>query len=122
MKLRIKGNSVRYRLSQSEVAQFNQNEYIEDCVDFLAGKLIYALQATKTIDSLQIDYSNNKITMFFPSTEIEKWTTTELVGYKNSIPLSNGSNMQLILEKDFVCLDDVEEDQGDNFPNPKSKC
>ena len=60
--------------------------------------------------------------MFFPSTEIEKWTTTELVGYKNSIPLSNGSNMQLILEKDFVCLDDVEEDQGDNFPNPKSKC
>ena len=122
MKLRIKGNSVRYRLSQSEVAQFNQNEYIEDYVDFLAGKLIYALQATKTIDSLQIDYSNNKIIMFFPSTEIEKWTTTELVGYKNSIPLSNGSNMQLILEKDFVCLDDVEEDQGDNFPNPKSKC
>ena len=29
MKLRIKGNSVRYRLSQSEVAQFNQNEYID---------------------------------------------------------------------------------------------
>jgi hypothetical protein len=26
--------------------------------------------------------------------------------------------VQLLVEKDFTCLDNVEEDQSDNYPNP----
>jgi hypothetical protein len=34
MKLRIHGNSLRLRLSQSEVAQFSKTGYVEDSVQF----------------------------------------------------------------------------------------
>jgi len=30
--------------------------------------------------------------------------------------------LKLLLEKDFVCLDDTDEDQSDQYDNPNAKC
>jgi hypothetical protein len=32
--------------------------------------------------------------------------------------MENGKELFLLLEKDFVCLDETIEDQSDNYPNP----
>jgi hypothetical protein len=38
---------------------------------------------------------------------------TEKVGFE----AINGA-LQLLVEKDFTCLDKIDEDQSDNYPNP----
>jgi hypothetical protein len=44
-----------------------------------------------------------------------EWASTDRVGYE-----SNHNQMYLLIEKDFKCLDNVAEDQSDNYPNPLS--
>lgn len=122
MKIRIKGNSVRYRLTRPEVENFCRNGYLEEVTEFPSGHFKYALRAKTDIDQLQADFVGNTITMFLPDSEKEKWFHSELVGYKNSIHTSDGSSMALMLEKDFVCLDNTEEDQTQNYPNPNAAC
>ena len=46
MKLRIHGNSLRLRLSQSEVAQFSKTGFVEDSIQFAPGaSFAYALES-----------------------------------------------------------------------------
>jgi hypothetical protein len=38
------------------------------------------------------------------------------------MPLNRAEeNLYLLVEKDYTCLDNVEEDQSDNYPNPLLK-
>jgi hypothetical protein len=112
MKIRIKGNSLRYRLTKSDIDCFSGNGYIEECIFFGNQKLTYALQRSEK-DELIADFNNQKIVLYVPAYMATEWTTTDRVGFENS----NGT-LYLLIEKDFKCLDNVAEDQSDNYPNP----
>jgi hypothetical protein len=112
MKIRIKGNSLRYRLTRSEVDRFAQDGYIEDITEFGATRLTYSLQKI-TGGILSACYENNNITLYMPKWMLDEWYTTERVGFENSV-----DGLYLLIEKDFMCLDTVAEDQSDNYPNP----
>lgn len=114
MKLRIKGSSIRYRLTRSDVEKVKEG-YLEDQVNFAGNPLIYALQLTEG-QELTCSYIDNKITLNIPRSAIESFTNTDVVGYNN-----NDGGVYLLIEKDFTCLDEVEEDQSDNYPNPLAK-
>jgi len=115
MKVRIKGNSVRYRLSISDINRFGRDGYIEEIVDFGASQLTYALQKSTAL-SLWAEFTNNKIIIFMPSDWAEEWIDTDRVGFDQKGPL------YLLVEKDFQCIDNVAEDQSDNYPNPSLVC
>ena len=53
--------------------------------------------------------------MYMPAAMTVEWASTDRVGYE-----SNHNQMYLLIEKDFKCLDNVAEDQSDNYPNPLS--
>lgn len=112
MKIRIKGNSLRYRLTRSEVTALAAQGYIEEKVNFGATALTYALQRI-VAGTLQAFFENNKITLYMPDRMVEEWANTDRVGFQ-----SRESELHLLIEKDFTCLDNVEEDQSDNYPNP----
>lgn len=122
MKIRIKGNSVRYRLTRPEVELFSKTGYLEEKTEFPSNTLVYALKAEKGRTELGADMNNGNITLYFPDSEKEIWFKSERVGYKNSMPVDDTLKIDLLLEKDFACLDNVEEDQSDNFPNPNAVC
>lgn len=117
MKIRIKGNSIRYRLTRSEVDRFGKEGLVEESTDFGAGKLNYVLRKADQ-PSMTAAISNQTITLSVPQTWAEEWVETERVGYETNMPLPSGDSLYLLLEKDFVCLDNTTEDQSDNYPNP----
>jgi hypothetical protein len=117
MKIRIKGNSVRIRLTRSEVDKFGAEGYIEEHTEFGASQLTYALKQNEQ-PAMSAQFENNKVTVLMPAKWAEEWLATERVGYENNMPLSNGNELYLLVEKDFVCLDNTIEDQSDNYPNP----
>lgn len=112
MKIRIKGNSLRYRLTKSDVATLAMNGFIEETSNFGTQVFRYALRRGM-VSSLSATFEDNTITIHMPDQMIEEWVYTGRIGFENS-----SSAMYLLVEKDFVCLDNVAEDQSDNYPNP----
>ncbi len=123
MKLRIKGNSVRIRLTKTEVDRISSEDgYLEEETSFGNSKFIYALQQVSTGNELSAAMEGNKITMFVPSALTNGWPENDTVGFEAKMPLEDNKSLYLLLEKDFVCLDHTNEDQSDNYENPNRVC
>lgn len=122
MKLRIKGNSIRIRLTKKEVATIAENGYIDERTHFGENTFTYALKKAPHIDSMLAQYDNHTITVLVPDEWIKDWPDNDTVGFETILPLKNGERLKLLLEKDFVCLDNTNEDQSDHYPNPNNVC
>ena len=117
MKLRIKGNSIRYRLSKTDIETFGDKGYIEERTEIGPGLFVYALQGSDELN-LTASLGTNNLTIYMPTSWISEWVATERVGYEHYMNLTNGNKLYLLLEKDFQCLDETSEDQSDNYANP----
>lgn len=123
MKIRIKGNSIRYRLTRTEIANFGRDGIIEERTEFPNGPSFhYTLERKAGIGSLEASYSGNSISIFVPEGIAGEWTTTDIVGYDHKMLIEEGKELFLLIEKDFACLDHTFEDQSDNYPNPNKTC
>lgn len=122
MKLRIKGNSIRIRLARKEVATIAEIGYIDEQTHFGENVFTYALKKSEHIDSLSAVYENNTMTMLVPDQWVKDWPNNDQVGLAATITLTDGKQLMLLLEKDFVCLDETTEDQSDHYPNPNHVC
>lgn len=117
MKLRIQGNSIRFRLSQTEVRNLGEGIHCIGNLDFPSGnRLSYRLSIGA---KLVCDFSDNLITISLPETAVKAWATTDQVGIKGELNLENGDKLSILVEKDFQCLTERAEDESDLFPNPK---
>ena len=124
MKIRIKGNSVRFRLTKTEVSDFETHGVYRSETKLLGGVFRYRLQKTDEYNELAAEWipSNNEIVFFMPIRIAEEWTQSDEVGFQNNFVLPDGTELFLLVEKDFVCLDNTFEDQSDNYPNPNAVC
>jgi hypothetical protein len=122
MKIRIRGNSVRIRLSKSEVAQFAKEGYVEERTEFANSSLVYTVKSSEG-ETLSADFNNGNITLYVPVSMLQQWASTEIVGMEHNMPLPNGKQLYLLIEKDFKCIDAaVTEDQSDMYENPLKAC
>ncbi len=123
MKIRIKGNSVRIRLSKTEVETLAKQGNIEESTHFPNGAFLYSLKTKNDIDNLSAAITGSTITMYVPESAVADWATNEVVGFDHTLPLGDGDSLYLLLEKDFKCIDAaVTEDQSDNYENPLHTC
>ncbi len=122
MKLRIKGNSLRIRLTKSEVDKFVNAGYLEAQTSFINNKFFYALQSLDDAMEMTAAYSDNKITIFVPAKFLKDWPQNDIVGFNANMPLTGTDSLYLLVEKDFICLDETTEDQSDNYENPNKTC
>ncbi len=118
MKIRIKGDSIRFRLTKSEVEILCKKGYIEEITHFGDQVFKYAVQSKK-MESLEASYKDHTILISISDQIILGWDVNETVGFDNSISVDASKTLHLLIEKDFVCLDERIEDQSDNYPNPK---
>ncbi|MCA6075252.1 DUF7009 family protein [Fulvivirga sedimenti] len=117
MKIRILGNSLRLRLSQSEVANLAEDMHVSDSINFGGRKLIYALQGAD-VESISAEYNGDIITVNVPESQIREWTASEQVGFDHRQKLTDNSYLNILVEKDFACLV-PRKGEEDLFPNPQ---
>ena len=119
MKLRIRGSSLRLRLSQGEVQTLAEQGAVEDRVEFPGGaQLVYRLRVVKNISTISSSYGGNLIEVLVPETIAGQWFDSELVTLAGGQPVTSGE-LRVVVEKDFACLTPREgEDESDNFPHP----
>jgi len=110
---------VRFRLTKNEVEQLCREKFIEEKTNFPNLDFIYAVRVSAT-KNLEVDFANNQISLQISEELLQAWDTNNRVGYSHSLSTSNGKTLDILLEKDFTCLEDRGEDESTNYPNPKS--
>ncbi len=103
---------MRYRLTQTDVGRFFKEGYLEERTTFAGAVLRYRIEKTHDF-ALSASYKDNVITLFMPFVQVQELVNTNTVGFENQY-----GQLHLLVEKDFTCLDNVAEDQSDNYPNP----
>ncbi len=121
MKIRIKGNALRLRLSMSEVNILCSEHRIEEKCMIGNLSFSYALSVSQT-EAIGAIYANGCILVAISNALIQNWASNDVTGFNHIQVNEDGSELFILIEKDFVCLDDSFEDQSDNYPNPNSKC
>lgn len=118
MKLRIKGDSVRLRVSPSEVARLLQGIRIEEAVHFAPdATLVYSLEPSSA-EEISARYTGGEIAILVPASKIHDWGRGSEVGIYAQTG-THASPLEVVIEKDFACLDKSEEENQDTFPHPK---
>ncbi|MBT8284139.1 MAG: hypothetical protein HKO75_02055 [Flavobacteriaceae bacterium] len=118
MKIRIKGNSVRFRLTKSEVEELCLAGYIKETTHFPENTFSYAVKKSSRKE-IHASFEEGIITLHVDADKLNGWDANEEVGFEVLQQIDPETSLHLLLEKDFVCLDQRLEDQSDNYPNPK---
>lgn len=121
MKIRIKEKTIRLRSTKSEVSQLFVNELLKKKTKFLNLAFSYAISLSSKHNELSASYKAHTITFYLPKILGANWNVTNKVDFENTYRLPSREELSLLLEKDFVCLDDRLEDQTDNYSNPNPK-
>lgn len=117
----MRENSVRLRLSKSEVKSLQQTGQVMERVSFIDTILTYQIKSH--VQSFFLANMNlNEISIFMPQEISAIWYDIEDIGYNYIQKNNDGSELHILIEKDFVCLDRTDEDQSDNYANPKAVC
>lgn len=120
MKLRIKGNSLRLRITPSEMSLLLQSGRIEETIHFSAdagARLTYALEHNGMGSSIRIRWAPQQVAVVIPSDEARRWGNSQDVGLYGEVNTTDGV-LELAVEKDFACLDKGDAENTDTFPNP----
>lgn len=124
MKLRIKGNSLRFRLSRSEVEAFGKTGKVAETVNFGPTEqdgFCYAIEKT-TGNEISASFVAGNMTVSVPEGLANRWVGSDEVGIEGSEKLDDQTELHILIEKDFVCRTAPEhEDQSDNYPHPKGE-
>ena len=124
MKIRIQGNSIRFRLKQTEVKHFNEEGEIKEELSFgilPADKLSFVLKAGGS-GAFTITFESNVVMLQVPAVICAEWTNTDLVGFEEKVTIGEGEMITVLIEKDFKCLDGSDVDNKDTYPNPNQHC
>jgi hypothetical protein len=113
MKLRFHSNSLRLRLSQSEVARLAGGDSVEETVTFAPGKtLIYSIESGSG-EEIAASFEDGRIRVTLPRARAKQWVLSDEAGIEGS-----SGPLRVLVEKDFQCIHRASEEDVDSFPNP----
>ena len=120
MKLRVRDNSIRLRLTQAEVELVRADGLVRGRVP-LAGSnnFDYVLESSPATVKSEAHISNNVLTVRVPEAEILSWSDSDEVSISATQLVDGGDELTILVEKDFACLAPREgEDETNMYPHP----
>lgn len=122
MKIRIKGNSLRMRLTKSELAQIEAGLAVSESIRFSPkSKLTYSLVPSHEVKLIEAHFDGQTISVRVPMKEAQGWAASFTVSLKTESSNENPEALFILIEKDFFCLKPRTheiEDESDLFDNP----
>jgi hypothetical protein len=100
MKLRIRGNSIRIRVSKTELARIAETGRIEDTLRFSSDqRLRYGIEVRAT-GAVTATFAADAILVALPKARLHLWLRPDEVSVEGSQPIGGGKVLQVLLEKD----------------------
>ncbi len=120
MKIRIRENSLRIRLTQFELKELLAGNKVMSNIRFPNGtQLSYGLIPAKE-KTTSVQYLEETISIRMGALDLETMNEEKSVGVQ-SIHSAGEQSLNLLIEKDFTCLHPRGAEDKDTFPNPNQK-
>ncbi len=122
MKLRIRGDSIRLRLTRREVERVGAGDAVAETTRLGAGavfeyRLVPDAAAQVPVASLRAAVLEVRL----PQAQARAWALGDEVGISASQPVGGDAALDLLVEKDFACLAPRPgEDESDMFEHPEA--
>ena len=121
MKLRIQRNSLRLRISKSELAKFVETGQLQETIYFgpeQGSELTFSLTRDGNRAAVDAEASAGQVNVVVPVEVARTWADSEQVGIDGVVDLGVRGILSILIEKDFACIDRSAEENVDTFPNP----
>lgn len=120
MKLRVLDNTLRFRLSQSEVARLIEGNTIRASVVFPGSNALhYAIAVNADDAAATASFDQAHITIGMPCSHVATFSSDDVVTLNATVGTPS-SLLEIKIEKDFQCLAPRDEDESDLYAHPKS--
>jgi hypothetical protein len=122
MKVRLRHHSVRVRLTKSEVDALGQGHDVVSVTGFgsdndLEFRLVAAAQT-----QVRASMHASRIVIAVPVNLVQRWYQSDEVSIEAAQPISEGTSLAILIEKDFACLTPRPGgDDDDCFSHPGAK-
>ena len=133
MKLRIKGNSLRLRVTRPELATLAEGGQVAEVVRFGPGpreRLAYVLRvadlpagaavpAPSAGRTVWATLDGQEVRVTLAPAAMRRWREPDAVGVDGRQPVGTGEELYVLVEKDFACVDGPPgSEDPDAFRNP----
>jgi hypothetical protein len=106
MKLRLKDNSLRLRVSPEEVARLLAGQQVQTITRFgpePAQCLSYSLEAWPELPAMTAVYKPGRIRVLIPAHLLDNWNQDTPPSLSETQALGAGQSLTLLVEKDLPC-------------------
>lgn len=125
VKLRLRHNSIRMRLTRPEVEALASCTAVEESVAFgsdLEAVLAYGIECSDETSAADARLAGNRVVVSLPRTAAVQWAAGDEVSIEFTKLIGDGAELNVLIEKDFACLNPRRgEDEADMFPNPNAE-
>ena len=122
MKLRIRDNSLRFRLAQGEVETLRERGAVRGRSEFPGAVYFsYAVEARAGSAGATAVFERDGVYVRVPKVDISRWSLGDEVSLSYDVETDSGGSLRVLVEKDFACLTPrTDEDESDLYPHPKA--
>ncbi|MEM7763143.1 MAG: hypothetical protein AAF290_03620 [Pseudomonadota bacterium] len=117
MKARLLDDSLRLRLSRSEVAEVAAGESVINRTRFPGGTSLQFVLGHHAASQWQARIANNVVHIDAPSQSLVQWARGDDVSINAVLAVASDASLTILVEKDFACLTARAGDE-DCFPHP----
>jgi hypothetical protein len=116
MKLRVRHNFLRLRLTQGEVAQLRDTGQVQEAIEFSTDQhLTYRIKAGSD-GEMRAQFQEGVVSVTIPTGLVNTWANSQQIGIE-----AQQDTLRIAVEKDFACIDPADATENlDTFPNPKT--
>jgi len=123
MKLRIRENSLRLRVSKADLEIFEKDKKVKATINFPNNSKMDYYLIWGNDDDFKSTFDGSSIITEVPQQVGKRWLQPDEVTIDHYVSLENNIQLRLLIEKDFQCLTKrKDEDESDLFPNPNHHC
>jgi hypothetical protein len=113
MKLRLRHNSIRLRLTRSEVDRLQHSGHVQETVEFPQTPFIFSLEAASNAERVSASFVEGRLSVAVPREQCRAWASTEEVGIDAEF-----QGLSILIEKDWPCLHPSATEDADTFARP----
>lgn len=122
MKIRIQNNSLRLRLSKSDMAKLDESGIIISRSHISETTILKFELCVSASDNYDVRFQDNSTVIEIPKSQKEYLLVENNVGFNFTFDNGQNDGLYILIEKDFQCLIPRDTDVASNlYPNPLSK-
>lgn len=115
MKIRCTSGHLRFRLGRADIEQLSDHQHVRETISIAPGQRLAFELAAVPVEGIRASFQDNALRIDIPYAQARHWIDTGEVGIEAQYAFGQGEPLNILIEKDFPCRHQPQEDKGDTF-------